>query len=336
MRFSPSSAVALFTTVLLAPSALAQDTAAVFEHDIVPPFRGAPTAQYAGWDAFTVPFAGVNLPDDTAADLSSSIGQLTPGAIITSTMNIYHPAGVPAFVVASSATAAVSEAVIQVRTFGNPLDPTTFRLTCLQAGATVELAPTTSQVLTPTPGFAQETLYGFNLTSLSEDVLDFEVRFEGTDSNCSLDAVMLDLTSESSIGTTYCTANVNSTGVTGVLSASGSAIAADNQFELRASSLPPGAFSLYLTGLTQASVPMPGGSQGVLCLGGDIGRFVPQVFQADASGGNQTTIDLTQLPTPTGLVAAAAGETWNFQCWHRDTGTTPTSNFTTPVSVLFQ
>lgn len=336
MRFTPASAVIFLSSVLLAQSALAHNTAAVFEHDIVPSFRGTPGAQYAGWDVFTTPSAGVNLPDDLATDLGSSIEQLTPGAIITSTMNIYSPAAVPAFVVDTTASTPLIEAVIQVRTFGNPLDPASFRLTCLQAGVTIELAPTISQVLNPVPGFAEETLYAFNLTSLSEDVLDFRIRFEGGDSNCSLDAVMLDIAGESPIGTSYCTANANSTGATGVLEAFGSAVAADNQFELRASSLPPGAFSLYITSLTQASVPMPGGSQGVLCLGGDIGRFLPQVFQADASGASQSTIDLTQLPTPTGAVAAAAGETWNFQCWHRDTGATPTSNFTSPTSVLFQ
>ena len=340
MRPSLSSFVAPISLALsgplLAASALAQDTTSVFEHDIVPSFRGTPAAQYAGWDAFTVPFAGVNLPDDSAADLSSSIEQLTPGAIITSTMNIYSPAAVPAFVVDASALSAVTEAVIQVRTFGNPLDPATFRLTCIQAGAVVELDPSTRELLTPTPGFAEETLYRFSLSSLPEDVAAFQIRFEGSASNCSLDAVMLDLTGDSSIGTSYCTANANSSGLPGILQASGSVAALDNQFELRASSLPPAVFGLYITSLTQDSVPMPGVSQGVLCLGGDIGRFIPQVFQSDASGAHQVSIDLTQLPTPTGLVAAAAGETWNFQCWHRDVGTPATSNFTLPTSVLFQ
>ena len=336
MRFSPSSFTAPSFVLALASGALAQDTTAVFEHDIIPAFRGAPEAQYAGWDAFTVPFGGVNLPDDTAADLSSSIEQLTPGAIITSTMNIYSPGAVPAFVMDATASMAVTEAIIQVRTFGNPLDPSTFRLTCLQAGAVVELLPSQSLVLTPIPGFAEETLHGFDLASLQEDVLAFQIRFEGSASNCSLDAVMLDVTAESPIGAGYCTVNANSTGAPGELTAFGSALAADNQVELRASSLPPSVFGLYITSVTQGLVSMPGGSQGVLCLGGEIGRFTPEVFQSDASGTNRTAIDLTQLPTPTGLVAAAAGETWNFQCWHRDTGATPQSNFTSPVSILFQ
>jgi hypothetical protein len=329
-------AFAVLCSSIALSTAAAQDVAAVFEYDVVPSFRGADSAQYAGWDAFTVPFGGVNLPDDSATDLTSSLEQTTPGAIITSTMNIYSPAAVPAFVVAASAVDPVVEAVIQVRTFGNPLDGSTFRLTYLQGGSMMELSPQSSEVLNPTPGFAEETLYRFSLASVQVDVLDFQIRFEGSDSNCSIDAVMLDTASDSPIGTAYCSANVNSTGAPGVLEAAGSVVAADNVLELRASSLPPAVFGLYITSTVQGNVSMPGGSQGILCLGGEIGRFTPEIFQSDAAGANATVIDLTQLPTPTGLVAAAAGETWNFQCWHRDAGSTPTSNFTSPVSITFQ
>jgi len=50
-------------------------------------------------------------------------------------------------------------------------------------------------------------------------------------------------------------------------------------------------------------------------------------------------IDPTDLPQPTGSVAVAAGEIWQFQAWHRDTGTGgggPTSNFTNGVTMLFR
>jgi len=74
-----------------------------------------------------------------------------------------------------------------------------------------------------------------------------------------------------------------------------------------------------------------------LCLGGSIGRFVGpgQVMNSGASGSFTLTVDLSALPTPTGLVTAQPGETWNFQAWYRDANPGPTSNFTDAVAVTF-
>ena len=105
---------------------------------------------------------------------------------------------------------------------------------------------------------------------------------------------------------------------------------------MTASGLPVGAFAYFLCSETQASVAAPGGSQGTLCLGGTVGRFSASLFQTGPSGTHTASIDLAQLPSPTGPVAAAAGETWNFQCWHRDANPGVTSNFTLPVSITLQ
>lgn len=142
------------------------------------------------------------------------------------------------------------------------------------------------------------------------------------------------------IGTSYCGPGVpNSTGSSGVISASGSAAVASNDLTLQASSLPNSAFGYFLTSRTQALVPQPGGSLGVLCLGGAIGRYVGpgQVQNTGATGAIALLLDLGQMPTPTGPVAAVAGETWHFQAWHRDAvGGTAVSNFTDGLSVVLQ
>jgi hypothetical protein len=142
------------------------------------------------------------------------------------------------------------------------------------------------------------------------------------------------------VGSSYCGPGVvNSTGNSGVLSGAGSLVVASNDLTLTASSLPNNAFGYFLTSRTQGVTPQPGGSLGVLCLGGSIGRYVGpgQIQNTGATGSFALLLNLTQTPTPTGFVAVAPGETWNFQAWHRDAiGGAAVSNFTDGLSATFQ
>jgi hypothetical protein len=142
------------------------------------------------------------------------------------------------------------------------------------------------------------------------------------------------------LGTSYCTPGVpNSTGASGVMAASGSVSLVANDVTLIASSLPQNSFGYFLTSLTQGNVGQPGGSQGVLCLGGSIGRFVGpgQILNSGAGGTFSLAIDNTALPTPQGPVAAIVGQAWNFQSWHRDAvGGAATSNFTDGLTITWQ
>ncbi|MEZ6016682.1 MAG: hypothetical protein R3F49_16310 [Planctomycetota bacterium] len=142
------------------------------------------------------------------------------------------------------------------------------------------------------------------------------------------------------LGTTYCSPAVaNSTGLSGEIVATGSAVAADNDVTLTANNLPNNAFGFFLASLIQGNVPQPGGSQGVLCLGGSIGRYVGagQIKNSGTTGSFDLVLDLTQTPQPSGIVSISMGQTWNFQAWHRDaSGGVATSNFTNAVSIDFQ
>jgi hypothetical protein len=152
------------------------------------------------------------------------------------------------------------------------------------------------------------------------------------------DNFVVEPVTSSGIGTNYCTAVANSTGTTGVLSAIGSPIALNNNVTLTASSLPNNAFGFFLTSATQGFVQNPGGSQGNLCVSGSIGRYVGpgQIQNSGMAGAFSLAIDLTQHPTPNGFVVVQAGQTWNFQAWHRDfVGGVPTSNFTDGLSIAF-
>ncbi|MCP3918978.1 MAG: PEP-CTERM sorting domain-containing protein [bacterium] len=136
------------------------------------------------------------------------------------------------------------------------------------------------------------------------------------------------------IGTAYCTpALPNSTGSSGSITAIGSSVVETNAFQLTARDLPPGQFGYFLAGQTQG-FSNPPGSQGLLCLAGNIGRFnaLPLIIQGPSGS---TRIDLSSVPVnpPT---AVLPGDTWNFQCWYRDNNPSLTNNFTDAVSVVFQ
>lgn len=139
------------------------------------------------------------------------------------------------------------------------------------------------------------------------------------------------------IDDTYCLSQPNSTGANGLLRAFGSTKASDNDVVMVASNLPTSTFGYLLASQTQSFTVFPGGSQGTLCLGGDIGRYVGpgQVQNTTGTDGFSLAIDLTQTPQPNGFVGIASGETWNFQVWHRDVGSQPTSNFSSAIEVTF-
>ncbi|MEZ6013838.1 MAG: sialidase family protein [Planctomycetota bacterium] len=142
-----------------------------------------------------------------------------------------------------------------------------------------------------------------------------------------------------SIGDPYCTAVYNSTGARGRLEALGNGRVAQGELTLVGSDLPLNVAGFALCSLVQDFVPNVQGSSGDLCLGGAIGRGVGGViFNTGASGTTRVEADLTALPQPTGSVAALAGETWNFQLWHRDqiAQVATTSNLTNAVSVSFR
>jgi len=140
------------------------------------------------------------------------------------------------------------------------------------------------------------------------------------------------------IGVNYCSPNTNSTGSTGALLVTGSGFVVRNELHLAASQLPLSATLFFLTSRTQGFIANPGGSQGNLCLGGSIGRFVGpnQILNTGGTGTASLFLDLTQQPTPMGLVMVQPGESWSFQAWHRDTsGGSTTSNLTNGSTVSF-
>ncbi len=152
------------------------------------------------------------------------------------------------------------------------------------------------------------------------------------------DGTVLSLTDgRDTLGTNYCVANLNSTGVESRISATGSPSIACDNLELTASNLPANSFGFFICSRDTGFVPFAGGAAGNICLGGSIGRGVGVgILNSGPDGSITTPAMLSSLPTPTGPVAAIAGDTWNFQAWHRDAvGGVATSNFTGGLQVQF-
>ncbi|MEM9803414.1 MAG: hypothetical protein AAGA20_24055, partial [Planctomycetota bacterium] len=145
------------------------------------------------------------------------------------------------------------------------------------------------------------------------------------------------------VGLQYCEANPHADSEDGGRRSSWLAAFSDDQsigslMTLRCTDMKRDAFGYFLCSLTTGDVNMPGGSAGRLCLGGDIGRSVGGTIGSTGPEGELSVIFTpTQLPQPTGVVSAAPGETWAFQCWHRDVQNgAATSNFSNGCRVRFR
>ena len=88
-------------------------------------------------------------------------------------------------------------------------------------------------------------------------------------------------------------------------------------------------FGLFFYG--DAATQLPSGN-GFVCVGGSVFRL-PTVTTG-AAGTPSWSLDLASPPQPGGAVQP--GETWNFQCWFRDTSMgAATSNFSDGIEIPF-
>ena len=135
------------------------------------------------------------------------------------------------------------------------------------------------------------------------------------------------------LGVNFCSPAVpNSTGQPGVSRAFGLADVSANVVFLTADQLPNGELGYFLVSRT-LGIFQPPGSQGLICIAGDIGRL-NQPANLIVGPTDTIQVDLFNLPTNApGSQQAMPGETLTFQCWFRDVGNT--SNFTDAVSVTF-
>ncbi len=141
------------------------------------------------------------------------------------------------------------------------------------------------------------------------------------------------------VGTPICSPAVsNSTGVPATLLAIGSKLVENNATSLQVNGLPTNQTGFFLNGSTSTFQPMAGGSQGNLCLGGTVGRYVRagEVQNSGTHGAIALEIDLMDTPGPAGDYAVLSGQSLVFQAWYRDVNPLATSNFSDAAQVNFQ
>ncbi len=196
-------------------------------------------------------------------------------------------------------------------------------------------------------GFSAGTINGNTLTIPGTGFHHGILQFSGSVSTLtctstntwgSFQAMNLGEAPTASVGANYCgPAVANTSGSPASMGATGTASVSSNDLVLEASNMPNNSFGFFLTSLSQGFVANPGGSQGNLCLGGAIGRFVGpgQIQNSGATGAISLAVDNSMQPTPAGLVQVVAGETWNYQAWFRDSNGMggATSNFTDGLEV---
>lgn len=135
-------------------------------------------------------------------------------------------------------------------------------------------------------------------------------------------------------GDNVCDGVPNSMGTASTLHAVGQSSRASNDVTLLCTDLPGSSMGYVIVSTESRSIITPGGSQGTLCLGGMIGRHRSEMFITAPDGLAEITLDLGQLPQPTGTVSGQVGETWYFQAWHRDVvAGAMTSNFSSALSL---
>ncbi len=139
------------------------------------------------------------------------------------------------------------------------------------------------------------------------------------------------------IGSNFCSAVPNSSGVGAHIFGTGSDLVADNAFTLNAEYLPNNSSGYFFVSQGSTFVPNIGASAGNLCIGGGpVGRFLANVVNTGSGTSVSAPTDLTMWPQPTGVVAVVAGESYNFQYWFRDVTAGSVSNFSDALSVTFE
>ena len=318
-------------------ASLATPSVPDFSNELTPDWRGWESTDYAAWRDWSGldPTGFIATPDDPATTAGPDTRISTAGVPLvidgngdlcypnppSSGFNLHFQSPRPIHEIllqVSSPTASTTIAYVEY--FASPPD-------------TDNAGPVEVIDLSPTERAFRFRLRARGLgTAALGDVSSGLIRIK---SFC-LDAVTLDVRYEldgefQPQGCPY--PNINSGFHVAAVDAGGSSVAADNQFRLTASGIPPGKFGYFIASQTFQWTPCPSCSDGELCIAGDVARLLPVQLSGPDTAFHRF-VDLTAIPLIPS-VPVVAGSTWHFQAWYRDNNPGPTNNFTLPQSVTF-
>lgn len=341
MSIQRFSAVFALVAISAVASAQGEFTAAV-----TPTFRGTPCTEYAGWNVFTSAYNGANVPDLASTTSGAGLTQLLPGAILTSTGNIYHPSQPSTFRLEDTVAIDVHEVVLQTATFGNPRNQGSFILSFVDANQqSVVLAPTELVVLVSVPLASEELFLRWDLSSFADTILTYRIDWVSSAPNSSLATVLLDVRMDCPTGIAQCFGDgsagacpcantgavgngcANSVNVAGAnLAATGTASIAFDSVVLTGSGM-PNSSCLYFQGTTAITTPF---GDGLRCVGGQVIRLGTAT---NAAGSSQYPALGQQLVSVRGAVTAS--DVRLYQAWYRNAATFCTAS-TFNLSNAFQ
>jgi hypothetical protein len=180
-------------------AALAASAQAGFTNPLIPAWAGGPFTQSAGWESFTQPSGGPNVPDQ-AGSAPFSLMNYAPGAFITGTGNLYG-SGAPLFISMMGGTlgnaASPVDVVLNVSTAGSTLNMSSVRLWLFDGSGNVSFSsPTLSEVRYDEPsapqGSAQNVAFTWSVAPTSFAASGWRIEFSASAANMSLDAVRVD------------------------------------------------------------------------------------------------------------------------------------------------
>jgi len=320
----------LFVAISFSPIASAGFTSAV-----TPTFRGGPCSRFAGFEVFSSPYNGANIPDVAGStDTAVTITQTVPGAILAGAGNIYHMSAPSQFLLADGGVDDVQQVVLQTATLGNSRSIATFTLIYVDLqGQDILLAPTEFVPLAQLPQQRDELYFRWDLSSVAEVVTSFRIEWSASAPNMSFDAALLDVLTQCAPGTPVCAGDgtgtacpcgnngaltngcANSVSLNGGrLSSLGIPSLAADSFVLTVAHM-PSAPCLYLQGSAAQSAGLGFAfGDGILCVAGNIVRL----------GVSTNVLGFSLFPatpgTPLSTVGqvATAGTTVVYQAWYRD------------------
>ncbi len=162
----------------------------------IPTFRGQPGSTSSLWETFTVPTGAPGNRPNFGTDLSPVLTQLTPGALITGTGNIYNMAEASAFTISyASGSGPLGLVVLQTRTFGTELDYNTVRLT-YDGGSLTATRTETDRVQVGAPGTPGSGVYvssAWQWDLSGRNVSQYSISFNAAEHSLSFDSALLDV-----------------------------------------------------------------------------------------------------------------------------------------------